>query len=73
MMLHLNFRRGIIPSTDTDVGRPFVEIGREERYYGRNYGAIALTERLKHGAGEVGAYFNPPREWYASIRVKFAP
>jgi len=26
-----------------------------------------------YGAGEVGAYFNPPREWYASIRVKFAP
>jgi outer membrane receptor protein involved in Fe transport len=26
-----------------------------------------------YGAGEVGGYFNPPREWYASIRVKFAP
>jgi outer membrane receptor protein involved in Fe transport len=26
-----------------------------------------------YGAGEVGAYFNPPREWYLSVRVKFAP
>ncbi|MGH8260975.1 MAG: TonB-dependent receptor, partial [Steroidobacteraceae bacterium] len=23
-----------------------------------------------YGAGEVGAYFNPPREWYATIRMK---
>jgi iron complex outermembrane receptor protein len=26
-----------------------------------------------YGAGEVGGYFNPPRQWYASIRVKFSP
>lgn len=26
-----------------------------------------------YGAGEVGGYYNPPREWYASIRVKFSP
>jgi iron complex outermembrane receptor protein len=26
-----------------------------------------------YGAGEVGGYFNPPREWYASVRVKFQP
>ncbi|MGH8138346.1 MAG: TonB-dependent receptor [Steroidobacteraceae bacterium] len=26
-----------------------------------------------YGAGEVGGYFNPPREWYASVRIKFAP
>jgi iron complex outermembrane receptor protein len=26
-----------------------------------------------YGAGEVGGYYNPPREWYASVRVKFAP
>jgi len=26
-----------------------------------------------YGAGEVGGYFNPPREWYASVRVKFGP
>ncbi|MDB6161766.1 MAG: hypothetical protein JWO04_5472 [Gammaproteobacteria bacterium] len=26
-----------------------------------------------YGAGEVGGYFNPPREWYASVRVKFSP
>jgi outer membrane receptor protein involved in Fe transport len=26
-----------------------------------------------YGAGEVGGYFNPPRQWYASVRVKFQP
>jgi iron complex outermembrane receptor protein len=26
-----------------------------------------------YGAGEVGGYYNPPRMWYASIRVKFSP
>ena len=26
-----------------------------------------------YGAGEVGAYYNAPREWYATIRVKFGP
>jgi iron complex outermembrane receptor protein len=26
-----------------------------------------------YGAGEVGGYFNPPRQWYASVRVKFTP
>jgi iron complex outermembrane receptor protein len=26
-----------------------------------------------YGAGEVGGYYNPPREWYATIRVNFAP
>ena len=24
-----------------------------------------------YGAGEVGAYFNPPRMWYLSLRAKF--
>jgi hypothetical protein len=24
-------------------------------------------------AGEVGGYYNPPRMWYASIRVNFKP
>jgi iron complex outermembrane receptor protein len=24
-----------------------------------------------YGAGEVGGYYNPPREWYASVRVNF--
>lgn len=26
-----------------------------------------------YGAGEVGAYYNPPREWYATVRVNFQP
>jgi iron complex outermembrane recepter protein len=26
-----------------------------------------------YGAGEVGGYYNPPREWYASVRVNFQP
>ena len=26
-----------------------------------------------YGAGEVGGYYNPPREWYATIRVNFQP
>ena len=26
-----------------------------------------------YGAGEVGAYFNPPRMWYVSLRAKFNP
>jgi iron complex outermembrane receptor protein len=26
-----------------------------------------------YGAGEVGGYHNPPREWYASLRVNFQP
>ena len=24
-----------------------------------------------YGAGEVGAYYNPPRMWYLDLRVKF--
>ena len=26
-----------------------------------------------YGAGEVGGYYNPPREWYATVRVNFQP
>jgi len=26
-----------------------------------------------YGAGEVGGYYNPPRMWYLSLRVKFKP
>jgi iron complex outermembrane receptor protein len=26
-----------------------------------------------NGAGEVGGYYNPPRMWYATILIKFAP
>ena len=26
-----------------------------------------------YGAGEISGYYNPPRMWYASVRVKFQP
>src|SRR5882757_50711 len=26
-----------------------------------------------YGAGEVGGYYNPPRQWYATVRVNFEP
>jgi iron complex outermembrane recepter protein len=51
-----------------------------EAMYDLSFGGSNLTNDRyvtagspNYGAGEVGGYFNPPRMWYASIRVNFKP
>jgi len=48
--------------------------------YDLSFGGTNLTDDRyvtagspNYGAGEVGGYYNPPRMWYASIRVNFKP
>jgi iron complex outermembrane receptor protein len=51
-----------------------------EAMYDLSFGGSNLTNDRyvtagspNYGAGEVGGYYNPPRMWYASIRVNFKP
>ena len=52
----------------------FEDASDDDRFDGADVIDESLTVgSVGPGAGEVGGYYNPPREWYATIRVNFQP